>query len=196
LARGAGDGKLGPRVLKVDEPNGAFVMEGTPNSRTLQAEINAGTLTPKEAIGVIETAAAKLDRLHTNPDKLGARLVHRDIKPDNLLVVRDTPTPALPNGPLQDVVPIDFGLALPPKSIVPDAYFAGTEAFSSPNQLSRGIVVPADDFFALARTAEAAGVTPKQLLHSARNGRLPAGFAAQVKKDFGFIATIKWLFGF
>ncbi len=88
-------------------------IEGTNLSRKL----NEGLLTFIEASQLIATIAEALHYAH----KQG--IVHRDVKPGNILIARDN-TPYL----------VDFGLALREENFGKSPTFAGTPAYCSPEQ--------------------------------------------------------------
>lgn len=75
-----------------------------------------------EALGLLTTVAASLHAIHH------AGIVHRDIKPDNVMLVRD-------RGP----VLIDFGLVMPQSNPGKTAMTSGSPYYASPEMISGAI---------------------------------------------------------
>ena len=119
-----------------------LVMEFVPG-RTLRALIRKGRLERAEALRILRAVATTLGQAHL------AGLVHRDVKPDNVMVCDDG-----------RVVLLDFGIvkrlavgeetAHLSTQLTAEGSVIGTPAYLSPEQaLGRG-VGPATDQFALA----------------------------------------------
>src|SRR6266550_3730479 len=97
-----------------------------------------GPLDPARTLGTIAQTAKGLQAAHT------AGLVHRDIKPGNLLVDRD------------DHVKItDFGIAQVPGSarLTRTGMLVGTAAYLAPERATGGPATPASDLYALGVVA-------------------------------------------
>ncbi len=114
----------------------------------LRRHTRAGNLLPlQQVLQITQRVALALAAAHA------IRVIHRDIKPDNVLV----------HGPSDTVKITDFGLAR-----LGDAFrsrtgiIAGTPAYMSPEQLAEATIGPASDLYAL-------GVVLFELL----TGRLP-----------------------
>lgn len=102
-----------------------------------------GRLSEEEVLGMIDGLLAGLEELH------GRGLVHRDIKPDNILRVHGRVTLA------------DIGLVAASGAHT----LAGTPGFISPELLSgRGTAEPSDDFYALSKVVYCAltGLPPRE----------------------------------
>lgn len=103
-----------------------------------------GALAPERAAAILDQVLDALDAAHQ------ARVVHRDLKPDNIMVARD--------GGVERVRVLDFGLArllLPPGEALPGALetiagrVVGTVAYMSPEQVRASSEVDArSDLFA------------------------------------------------
>ncbi|GID32712.1 serine/threonine-protein kinase [Paractinoplanes brasiliensis] len=110
-------------------------VEGDALSRTLS---RVGRLTPARTMALIAQAADALQAAHANG------IVHRDVKPGNLLV--------RPNGTL---VLTDFGIAR--SALVGQLTVAGsvlgTASYISPEQASGAVATPASDVYALGVVA-------------------------------------------
>src|SRR6266487_4671556 len=111
------------------------LVEGAPLSAVLARE---GRLDPERVLDVVAQAARALGAAHQ------AGLVHRDVKPSNLLIRRD------------GVVKVtDFGIARmigeAPRSEV--GLVVGTAAYLSPDQVACRPVTPASDVYALGVVA-------------------------------------------
>ena len=101
---------------------------------SLARVLAAGPLTPAHAMDVLAQAAAGLQAAHA------AGLVHRDIKPGNLLV-----------GPSGQVKVTDFGIAHAAWSapITQTGALVGTPAYLAPERVTGGPATPASDLYSL-----------------------------------------------
>ncbi len=91
-----------------------------------------GRLRPERAVAIAEQVALGLEAAHA------AGVVHRDIKPDNVLLAADG-----------RVVVTDFGVARKAASSGDDRLLAGTPAYMAPEQLSTGEASARSDLYAL-----------------------------------------------
>jgi serine/threonine protein kinase/predicted Zn-dependent protease len=101
---------------------------------TLGKEIDKSPLEPIRVVEIMRQCASALGRAHA------ADIIHRDIKPDNIMITKD------------DYVKImDFGLAKTNRAtrITPLGYVLGTPAYMSPEQAQRIDVDGRCDIFSL-----------------------------------------------
>ena len=106
--------------------------------RTLVAE--RGPVEPEAAAAIIAQVADALDAAHA------AGLVHRDVKPANVLLSR---------GGDRRAYLADFGLArtqLAEDTVTAESHWVGTPAYASPEQRAGGIVGPPADRYSLSAT--------------------------------------------
>ncbi len=125
---------------EIEEPNRTAylvmeLVEGAPLSAVLARE---GRLDPERVLDVVAQAALALEAAHQ------AGVVHRDVKPSNLLIRRD------------GVVKVtDFGIARAigeaPRTEI--GLVVGTAAYLSPEQVACQPVTPASDVYALGVVA-------------------------------------------
>jgi serine/threonine-protein kinase len=111
------------------------LVNGEPLSAVLERE---GSLPPQRVLGIVRQTAAALAAAHA------ARVVHRDIKPGNVLLARDG-----------TVKITDFGIAVSATSVPLTAtgQVIGTAHYLSPEQASGGKATPASDVYALGAVA-------------------------------------------
>jgi serine/threonine protein kinase, bacterial len=88
---------------------------------TLADHLVDRTLTPREAIDLLEGIASGLDELHR------AGIVHMDIKPSNIMVTE---------APATHAVLLDFG-SMPTVDADVTGRFVGTPAYAAPEQISK-----------------------------------------------------------
>jgi serine/threonine-protein kinase len=111
-----------------------LVFEYVPGA-TLRERIDRGALPAHEVARLARELGSALTTAHA------ARVVHRDVKPDNVLLA--------PNG----AKITDFGIArIPDSTLTRAGSLIGTPAYCAPEALSRGQFSPASDQFSLAAT--------------------------------------------
>ncbi|MEZ4250686.1 MAG: serine/threonine-protein kinase [Polyangiales bacterium] len=137
-----------PNIVQVydvgEEPEiGPYlVFEYVAGSTLKQILKNRGPLSPPAVIRLAEEVADALEVAHE------AGIIHRDIKPDNLLVT--------PSGQTKLA---DFGVArVPNAALTREGQFLGTPCYAAPETLARGQYGPTSDLFSFAAVLyEAAG---------------------------------------
>ncbi len=119
----------------------AFTMKYL-SGETLADRLSRGSIPLAEALRIASGLAAGIDALHAEG------LVHRDLKPDNIMLVADR------HGTLFPVI-MDFGLASWSRadgSAIHQAAFSatisGSPAYMAPEQFRTGAVTPAADVYA------------------------------------------------
>jgi serine/threonine protein kinase len=143
------------------EDGGAFLVMELIRGQSFRSALQSGSLSLSRRAEVIADAARALDFAHA------AGIVHRDVKPDNLMIHEDG-----------HVTVVDFGVAKPVAtelltnaetlagvtgpSLTGADQLVGTPAYLAPEQAKGAEVSPATDQFALAVTA-----------HEALCGKLP-----------------------
>ncbi len=130
------------QVFDVGETDdgGAFLVMELVDGRTLRALMRDGPLPMPRVLAIARAVAEALAAAH------GAGVVHRDVKPDNVMVRRDG-----------RVVVLDFGLvkrdaessASTDAALTRSGAVVGTPAYLAPEQ-ARGRASPASDQFSLA----------------------------------------------
>jgi serine/threonine-protein kinase len=121
-----------------DPPHPPFLVMELVDGPSLAALIAGGAMDPGQVMDVIAQAAAGLDAAHR------AGLVHRDIKPGNLLVGRD------------GLVKItDFGIAHAAGSapLTRTGTMIGTPAYLAPERVAGAPATPASDLYSLGVVA-------------------------------------------
>jgi serine/threonine protein kinase len=130
----------------VDAALGPYLVYEYIPGATLRGTLDRGRLDTATLLRVVRGVAAALDALHA------ARIVHRDVKPDNILLA--------PDGRVKLT---DFGIArVPDVALTRDGQFLGTPAYAAPEAIARGEYSHRGDLFSLAAvTFEAlCGVRP------------------------------------
>lgn len=104
------------------------------NGRDLQTLLDAGPLASDRAVLITEQIASALDAAHK------AALVHRDVKPSNILVTED-----------DFAYLIDFGIARAAgdTGITSTGATIGTWSYMAPERFSSGEIQPSSDIYAL-----------------------------------------------
>ncbi len=110
-------------------------IHGEPLSNRIHA---AGYLSPADTMGIVTQVANALEAAHA------AGVIHRDVKPDNLLVEADG-----------RVVLVDFGVALTDGAagLTGVGQVVGTALYMAPEQVTRQNITPAIDIYALGAVA-------------------------------------------
>ncbi|MHC3004948.1 RCC1 domain-containing protein [Gordonia metallireducens] len=116
-------------------------------------DLRGGSFRPDEILTIVDRVADALDYAHTHG------VVHRDIKPGNILVTRRAMDDALDR-----VVVLDFGIAklATATTLTAPSSFVGTLVYAAPEILDGKPAGPASDQYALACTAYEllSGATP------------------------------------
>ncbi|MFB7919189.1 serine/threonine-protein kinase [Streptomyces sp. NPDC056061] len=171
----------GPSLQQVVDAGVAGDVVGGVTTDAATGDVAAGTLPEEAALRLATGLTAALDEIH------GAGLVHRDLKPDNILLTDEA---TMPGGPLtgqgsalvndQGVRVVDFGIALAtddaPGStrLTRTGWVVGSPPYMSPEQVEGVAITPASDIFSLGSVLVMActGVSPfagtslQQVLHS------------------------------
>jgi serine/threonine protein kinase len=118
----------------VDPTLGPYLIYEFIPGLTLRATLDRARLDTATLVRVAKGVAAALDALH------GARIVHRDVKPDNILLA--------PDGRVKLT---DFGIArVPDVALTRDGQFLGTPAYAAPEAIAKGEYGHRGDLFSLA----------------------------------------------
>ena len=93
-----------------------------------------GAMSPADAVATAVQIAGALDTAHA------AEIIHRDVKPDNILVGDDGRTKLA-----------DFGIArVPDAALTKEGQFLGTPCYAAPETLAAGKYSPRSDIFSFA----------------------------------------------
>jgi tRNA A-37 threonylcarbamoyl transferase component Bud32 len=129
-----------PSIVQVydvgdEEGLGPFlVFEYVPGATLKQILRSRGALPPLEILGIAGQIAAAIDTAHE------AGIIHRDVKPDNILVADDGRAKLA-----------DFGVArVPDAALTKEGQFLGTPCYAAPETLSQGKYSPRSDLFSFA----------------------------------------------
>ena len=156
-ATSALDPKRVARVFEVGEtPDGELylVMEYVPG-RTLRSLLRSGRIARADAVRIVREIASTLGEAHR------AGIVHRDVKPDNVIVGDDGRVVLLDFGIVKNLETGDDAAQLSTQ-LTSEGTVIGTPAYLAPEQALAREVGPPSDQFAL-------GVTAYELL----TGKLP-----------------------
>ncbi|HYI81390.1 MAG TPA: protein kinase [Thermoleophilaceae bacterium] len=151
--------------IATDEESVLIVMEYV-DGETLQGAIRRGGLAPERAAEIVCDIAAGLDHAHAHG------VVHRDVKPANILVRRDG---------VAKLADLGIATAAERTSITRSDIVLGTASYMAPEQLAGERAGPPADVYALAAVAyEAlsrqkarAGKTPVEVAHEVVSGAPP-----------------------
>jgi serine/threonine protein kinase len=116
-----------------------FVMKWI-EGRSLQDALERGDVRGLEVLKILEPVADALDYLHSGRDTNGSAVLHRDVKPDNILIANDG-----------RVYLVDFGLVRLRATTSTSRIF-GTAPFMAPESMVRGEFTSATDRYALGAT--------------------------------------------
>ncbi|AKF11175.1 serine/threonine-protein kinase [Sandaracinus amylolyticus] len=124
-------------VYDVGEEDGLgpfLVLEYVPGSTLKHILRSRGALPPAEVIDVAAQIAGAIDVAHA------AGIIHRDVKPDNILVAEDGRAKLA-----------DFGVArVPDAALTKEGQFLGTPCYAAPETLAKGSYSARSDLFSFA----------------------------------------------
>ncbi|MFO0559236.1 MAG: serine/threonine-protein kinase [Polyangiales bacterium] len=118
----------------IDPTLGPYLVYEYVSGQTLRARINDGKLDARAVVALARGVGAALDAMNA------AGIIHRDIKPDNILIA--------PDGAVKVT---DFGIArVSDVQLTREGQFLGTPAYASPEAITRGVYTARGDQFSLA----------------------------------------------
>lgn len=118
-------------VGESEESGPYLVLEYVAGSTLKQLLRSRGPLAPREVVALCRQVAEALDTAHAQG------IIHRDIKPDNLLVTEKGESKLA-----------DFGVArLPDAALTREGQFLGTPCYAAPETLADGAYSPRSDIF-------------------------------------------------
>ncbi len=118
----------------IDPTHGPYVVYELITGDNLRRLLDRGPLERPELLNLARGVASALDALH------GAQILHRDVKPDNILIA--------PDGTVKIT---DFGIARVPDAVLTrDGQFLGTPAYAPPEAITKGEYSPRGDVWSLA----------------------------------------------
>jgi len=129
-----------PHLVKVfdldfDDQGRPFMVMEHIEGRSLKSVLEAGKLAPERAVRVALQVADAMEECHA------ASVIHRDLKPDNLLLL---------SGRADDFVKvIDLGIARVPHVGTTSSHFLGTPRYMPPEQILHHAMDGGVDIFAL-----------------------------------------------
>ena len=125
-------------ILTLEDGDLVIVMEYVQGETLRDRLTRQGALAPSDALPILAGAAAGLDAIH------GAGIVHRDVKPSNILLGEDGA-----------VKVADLGVASVPDRtrITTSGSIIGSLSYMAPEQLEDGPITPAIDIYALSAVA-------------------------------------------
>jgi len=151
--------------ITADSETVLIVMEYV-DGETLGDAIAEGPLNPARMVAIVHDVAAALNHAHSHG------VVHRDVKPANILLRRDRVT---------KLADLGIATAAQSTSLTKSGMVLGTAAYLAPEQLDGERAGPAADIYALGAVAfEAAsgrkartGETPMEIAHAVVSGPPP-----------------------
>ena len=122
----------------VPDSEGVLIVMEYVDGETLRAALDRGPLAPERALEVLQGVAAALDHVHANG------VVHRDVKPANVLLARTGP-----------VKLVDLGIAMAAEGtrLTHTGTVLGTAAYMAPERIEGEPGGPASDVYSLAAVA-------------------------------------------
>jgi CheY-like chemotaxis protein/predicted Ser/Thr protein kinase len=151
------------------------LVEGVNLGEIIDEHLTRGEYIPlRRALSVLRQVANGLDAVHT------AGIVHRDVKPDNVIVENGTGRPVI----------VDFGLAVPDMQNEGAGSIGGTPSYMAPEQIREGVATARCDVYALACMTfelltgrlpfEAEGTHAMMLAHTSKQPPSPSAFRREV----------------
>ncbi|MEZ4394706.1 MAG: serine/threonine-protein kinase [Polyangiales bacterium] len=118
----------------VDAAHGPYVVYELVAGENLRRVLERGPMDRSELLNLARGVASALDAMH------GAQILHRDVKPDNILIA--------PDGAVKIT---DFGIArVPDAALTRDGQFLGTPAYAPPEAITKGEYSARGDVWSLA----------------------------------------------